>query len=94
MRNTSIAENIAAGRRELGITQAALAERVGVTKAAVSKWELGQSLPLVWGRRRKKIGQNRSHDPAPQTRGFLTGTYYAAKWRLINTPPRNRLHCR
>ena len=24
--------------------------------------------------------------PAPQTRGFLTGTYYAAKWRLINTP--------
>ena len=47
MRNTSIAENIAAGRRELGITQAALAERVGVTKAAVSKWELGQSLPDV-----------------------------------------------
>ena len=74
MRNTSIAENIAAGRRELGITQAALAERMGVTKAAVSKWELGQSLPLVWGRRRKKIGQNRSHDPAPQTRGFLTGS--------------------
>lgn len=47
MRSTSIAENIAAGRRELGITQAALAERVGVTKAAVSKWELGQSLPDV-----------------------------------------------
>lgn len=41
MRNTSIAENIAAGRRELGVTQAALAERVGVTKAAVSKWEKG-----------------------------------------------------
>gem|GEM_PF-5754571 len=34
----------------------------------------------------KKIGQNRFHDPAPQTRGFLTGTYYAAKWRLINPP--------
>ena len=32
----------------------------------------------------QKIGQNRFHDPAPQTRGFLTGTYYAAKWRLIN----------
>ena len=29
---------------------------------------------LVWGRRRKKIGQNRSHDPAPQIRGFLTGS--------------------
>ena len=34
----------------------------------------------------KKIGQNRFHDPAPQTREFLTGTYYAANWRLINPP--------
>ena len=47
MRRTNIAENIAQGRKELGITQVELAERVGVTKAAVSKWELGQSLPDV-----------------------------------------------
>ena len=31
---------------------------------------------LIWGRQRKKIGQNRFHDPAPQTRGFLTSNYY------------------
>lgn len=47
MRGANIAENIARGRKDLGITQAELAERVGVTKAAVSKWELGQSLPDV-----------------------------------------------
>ena len=34
----------------------------------------------------QKIGQNGFRNPAPQTRGFLTGTYYAAKWRLINPP--------
>ena len=32
----------------------------------------------------QKIGQNRSHDPAPQTRRFLTGCYYTAKQHLIN----------
>ena len=60
-------------------------------------WLLLQVVSLMQGplneQSFKKIGQNRFHDPAPQTRGFLTGTYYAAKWRLIN-PPRNRLHCR
>ena len=47
MRGTNIADSIARGRKDLGITQAELAERVGATKAAVSKWELGQSLPDV-----------------------------------------------
>lgn len=47
MRGMSIAESIAQGRRDLGIMQAELAERVGVAKAAVFKWELGQSLPDV-----------------------------------------------
>lgn len=57
MRNASIAENIAAGRRELGVTQAALAERVGVTKAAVSKWEKGpvDSPPIQGGAGRSVI---------------------------------------
>lgn len=56
MRNTSIAENIAAGRRELGITQAALAERVGVTKAAVSKWEKGPvDSPSIQGGARRSV---------------------------------------
>ena len=39
---------------------------------------------LIWSRRRKKIGQNRFHDSAPQTRGFLTSNYYAAKRPIIN----------
>ena len=34
-------------RRKLGITQTALAERLGVTPQAVSKWEVGSALPDV-----------------------------------------------
>lgn len=47
MHDMSIGSIIARERRAAGITQAQLAERLGVTKAAVSKWELGQSLPDV-----------------------------------------------
>ena len=32
-------------RRELGLTQEQAARRLGVSPAAVSKWESGQSLP-------------------------------------------------
>ena len=42
-----ICRTIARERRRLGITQEALAAHLGVSKAAVSKWELGQSLPDV-----------------------------------------------
>lgn len=38
---------IARKRREAGLTQEQLATQFDVTKAAVSKWELGQSLPDV-----------------------------------------------
>ena len=67
MRNTSIAENIAAGRRELGVTQAALAERVGVTKAAVSKWEKGPRRQSIDSGRCRAFGHRadtRVHGPA------------------------------
>ena len=43
----NIGRTIARERRRTGMTQAALAEHLGVSKAAVSKWELGQSLPDV-----------------------------------------------
>ena len=36
---------IALCRKEKGLTQAALAERLGVSDRAVSKWETGRSLP-------------------------------------------------
>ena len=36
---------IAECRKEAGLTQAALAEKLGITDRAVSKWERGKSLP-------------------------------------------------
>lgn len=42
-----LAENLARLRREKKITQESLAEFMGVTKASVSKWETGQSVPDV-----------------------------------------------
>ena len=43
----NIGRTIARERRRAGVTQEALAAHLGVSKAAVSKWELGQSLPDV-----------------------------------------------
>ena len=40
---TNVGETIAALRRQKGITQETLANRVGVSAAAVSKWETGVS---------------------------------------------------
>lgn len=41
----NLAENIHAYRKEMGLTQEQLAERLGVTLGAVSKWERGSSEP-------------------------------------------------
>ncbi len=43
----NIGRTIARERRGRGVTQEVLAAHLGVSKAAVSKWELGQSLPDV-----------------------------------------------
>lgn len=42
-----LSENIVRFRKEKKITQEGLAEFIGVTKASVSKWETGQSLPDI-----------------------------------------------
>lgn len=42
-----IAENIVYLRKKKGITQDELASFLGVTKASVSKWENGQSIPDI-----------------------------------------------
>lgn len=47
MNNINLGATIARERRAAGVTQGELAAHLGVTKAAVSKWELGQSLPDV-----------------------------------------------
>ena len=40
-----IGKIIASCRKEQGMTQAILAERLGISDRAVSKWETGKSLP-------------------------------------------------
>ena len=48
MINTSkLAQRIADARREKGLTQTELAEMVGVSAQAVSKWERGISCPDI-----------------------------------------------
>ena len=44
-KSINIGRTIARERRRAGVIQEALAAHLGVSKAAVSKWELGQSLP-------------------------------------------------
>ena len=45
MNNLNLSENLLRLRRERKITQEELADFIGVTKAAVSKWENRQSVP-------------------------------------------------
>lgn len=47
MDKLNIAENIVRLRQQKRVTQEQLAQFVGVTKAAVSKWETGQSMPDI-----------------------------------------------
>lgn len=47
MRDINLGSTIARERRAADVTQGELAAHLGVTKAAVSKWELGQSMPDV-----------------------------------------------
>lgn len=44
MNQEKIGRFIASCRKEQGLTQAVLAERIGITDRAVSKWETGGSL--------------------------------------------------
>ena len=39
---------IRVARDQAGLTQVALAERLGVEQSAVSRWESGASAPSVW----------------------------------------------
>lgn len=47
MKEINIARTIASKRKEKGITQSDLANFIGVSKASVSKWEIGQSYPDI-----------------------------------------------
>ena len=43
----NLGRRIADARRDMGLTQKDLAEKVGVTAQAVSKWERGSSCPDI-----------------------------------------------
>ena len=45
MEQVKIGKFIASKRKEQGLTQLQLAEKLGITDRAVSKWETGKSLP-------------------------------------------------
>ena len=45
MDQVRIGKFISACRKEKGLTQAQLGERLGITDRAVSKWETGRSMP-------------------------------------------------
>ena len=45
MDQIKIGKFIASRRKEQGMTQAALAEKLGISDKAVSKWETGKSMP-------------------------------------------------
>ena len=47
MNSLHLAENMVKLRRKRGVTQEELADFIGVTKASVSKWENGQSMPDI-----------------------------------------------
>ena len=76
----NISDRIQALRREKGITQEALAEALGVSRQAVSKWESEQSLPDL-----ERVTAMcdyfgvtadyllRGIEPAPQKRGLNVG---------------------
>ena len=55
-----IGERIAAGRARVKLSQAAFAERLGVTAQAVGKWERSESLPDIFmlGKIAEVIGVN------------------------------------
>ncbi len=69
-----IGHNIAKWRKEIGMTQDQLAERLSVSAQAVSKWENGASLPDIAMLPKLaqifevSIDQLFSHEPEPETR--------------------------
>lgn len=86
----SLSENISSLRRASGLTQERLAEALGVSFAAVSKWERGagdaallrRALEL-YRRALRLIGQNR--DPGHKRDGALPGP-----WQTSTSPSASR----
>lgn len=48
MDQMKIGKFIASCRKEQGVTQAVLAEKLGISDRTISKWETGKSMPDSW----------------------------------------------
>lgn len=61
-------DEIRSGRELLGLTQAELASQVGVSFRTIGNWERGETSPLRYEARLRKLF--RGHDPAPAQRSI------------------------
>lgn len=46
--NQAVAQVVRQRREHLGITQAGLSERTGISIGAIRQWEQGQNVPTLW----------------------------------------------
>lgn len=77
----NVAETIKAARERLGMTQEDLAEKLEVSRQAVSKWELGASVPspenLALLEEVLEV-----HFPAPEEAAFQGGRKESPRWKI------------
>ena len=62
MDQIKIGKFIASCRKEQGMTQAVLAEKLGISDRAISKWETGKAMPDSGIIDRKSTRLNSSHE--------------------------------
>jgi len=48
MTDQTLGQKISAGRKQLGLSQEALGEKLGVSRQAISKWESDAAIPCQW----------------------------------------------
>ena len=62
MKESNFSSRLSMFRQNKNMTQEELAERMGVTPQALSKWERGQTLPDIRNQRRRFIGDRKSEN--------------------------------
>ena len=84
-------ENITRLRQAQGLTQEVLADHIGVTKASVSKWERGQSLPdapvlaeLVYAAGEAQGMSREEYDAALEAMGMTVEEYISTIFSAVD----------
>ena len=62
MKENNFSSRLSMFRQNKNMTQEELAERMGVTPQALSKWERGHSLPDIRNQHRRFIGDRKSEN--------------------------------